>query len=94
MSHGRTRRTELGDHFTEGARLLWDAMERLGFEQYQLEKHIQAPTGLVSRLLYGDQRAGRVWMFKLYNKLGIPLESWNQTSSKPFLPPAARPLVA
>lgn len=83
-------RTTLGPQFSEGARLLWAAMESRGWSQGQVAKAIDAKGGVVPRWLYGDIRPGWDWAKILRDTFCIPLEAWTLEATEPFIPPAAR----
>lgn len=85
-----TTRTHLGEHFSEGARLLWAEIEIRGWSQGQLAKAIDAKPGVVPRWLYGDTKPSWDWAARLRDVLGIPLEAWTLAASESFVPPAAR----
>lgn len=85
-----TTRRALGPHFSEGARLLWLAMESRGWTQGQLRKELDVASGRVSRWLYGDLRPSLTIAIVVAAKLGIPAETWTQAPREPFIVPAAR----
>ena len=83
-------RTHLGSQFSEGARLLWVAMESRGWSQGQLTKAVAARPGVVPRWLYGDTKPSWDWAKKISGLFGIALEAWTLEPTAPFVPPAAR----
>lgn len=83
-------RTTLGPRFSEGARLLWDAMSRLSLSQWGLTRLLGTKPGVVSRWLYGDTRPGWDWANKILSACDVPLDAWTKPSSVRFVPPAAR----
>lgn len=85
-------RTKLGDHFSEGARLLWLAMESRGWSQGQVAKAIEAKSGVVPRWLFGDTKPSWDWAVILRDTFEIPLEAWTLPPTQEFIPPAAREL--
>lgn len=85
-----TTRQLLGDHFSEGARLLWVALESRGWSQGQMAKAISAKGGVVPRWLYGDTKPSWTWAVTLRETFEIPLEAWTMQPTEPFVPPAAR----
>ena len=89
MANRHLTRTTLGDHFSEGARLLWAALTSRGWSQHDLCRALDMKPGTQSRWLYGDQRPGLVVAVKLHDLLAIPVETWNQAPKQPFQPPAA-----
>lgn len=89
-----TTRTKLGPHFSEGARLLWEAMEAREWTQGQLRKELGASYGRVSRWLYGDIRLNLAVAVTISEKFEIPVEAWTQKPTAEFIVPAARPVAA
>lgn len=87
-------RTTLGPRFSEGARLLWEAMEHRGWTQGQLRKELGVTTGRVSRWLYGDLRPPLTVAVSISKKLHIPEEAWMQSPSVDFVVPARRSAAA
>ncbi len=83
-------RMHLGEHFSEGARLLWAVMEDRSWSQGQLTRAIEAKPGVVPRWLYGDTRPSWGWAERLRDAFAIPLEAWLTAPAATFLPPAAR----
>lgn len=87
-------RTELGDRFSEGARLLWCVLSDRGWSQGELTRAIGAKPGVVPRWLYGDTKPGWTWATKLRDMFGITFETWTVEPTLPFVPPAARSVHA
>lgn len=83
-------RTELGPHFSEGARLLWVFMESRGMSQGALMRLLGTKAGVIPRWLYGVTRPGLDWAMKVRDALGIAPEEWTRDPTAPFVPPAAR----
>lgn len=83
-------RSSLGPHFSEGARLLWLALERLGLNQTEAEARARSAKGSINRLLYGERRPGLDMALRLEEAFGIPPGAWNEPPSEPFAPPAAK----
>lgn len=92
----RTTRTKMGPRFCEGSRLLWLALERLGWSHSDLMRKLTGPTGKplsngrVDSWLYGDSKPDRGPAAQLKMMLDIPMESWDQSPNEPFVLPAAR----
>lgn len=84
----RLYRTELGDQFNEGARLLWLALLARSETQADIKKRLGCSAGRASRWLYGVQRPGAVWIAKIEENYGVPAISWGQPPSEQFSPPA------
>ncbi len=53
-------------------------MEKLGWTDARLASELSEDTGKISRLLYGDRKAGRQLASKLLDRLGVPLDAWDQ----------------
>src|ERR1051325_4371784 len=86
----KTLRSELGEHFNEGALRMWSLLETNGWGFQELTTRLGCATGLVTRWLYGDQRPGRAWSNKIETVFGVPHNAWDQEASVSFVPPAAR----
>lgn len=87
MGATTNHRTTLGEHFSEGARLLWGLVrEYPSIAAFQREHGFH--NGEVARLLYGDLRPNIDRAVKL-QALGIPPSAWLQKPTKRFTPPAA-----
>lgn len=84
----RHYRTSLGDKFSEGSRLLWLAMGDVPPADF--ERSLGWPRGTLSNYLYGERRAGRDAAVLLFDRHKIPVGSWSDPPSEPFIPPAAR----
>lgn len=85
------RRTTLGPHFSEGARLVWEGIEREGVSHADLRREWGVHTGDLSRALYGDRkRPSMAVLAGAQKRFGVPLEAWAQPPTVPFIPPAAR----
>lgn len=85
------RRSKLGPHFSEGARLLWAAIESSGKPIRQVEREMGAHTGDGSRTLYGDRPPSLTFVLAAQAVFGIEPRTWKEKSRVKFLPPAARP---
>lgn len=70
------RRTRLGSATSAAIPLLWQMLATQG-SQAKLATHLDEDSGNVSRLLYGDRKAGRALSVKLL-ALGVPIESWDE----------------
>ena len=89
MSHP-SHRSELGEHFNEGARLLWKVLDERECSQLQLQRDLGVPAGVVNRLLYGERRPGLKMALLIEEKFDIPLTSWNEAPKKKFTLPTAK----
>ena len=88
MAH-RLYRTDLGPLFSEGARLLWVAVEA-GGGIAAIRGRLNFSSGEMTRLLYGDRRANLAQANVCAERLAIPTTAWEQQPSQPYEPPAAR----
>lgn len=94
-------RQELGEHFSEGSRLLWVALaDSCGGSQAQMRRRLTGQSGeelrpgVVSRWLYGDHRPGLRMVLQLKEAFGIPIEAWHQSPTEPFAPPTIEEQLA
>ena len=86
---GKFFRTNLGPHFTEGARRLWLRMGELGWDQPRVSREIGAGGGTLHKLMYGDRKIGLPLANAIKEKLGIDTELWGKAPTEAFVPPAA-----
>lgn len=82
-----TRRTELGELFNEGARLLWKVVKQAG-SAAEVAESIGAGGSAFSRWLYGDRLPDLEWAAVLQDELGIPMIAWTKKPSRPFVLPS------
>jgi transcriptional regulator with XRE-family HTH domain len=73
----------MGDHFNEGARQLWGAVESLGGQRQAAEK-IGADVTALNRWLYGDRKPSREFASKIADALGIPVNAWDLKAKRGF----------
>lgn len=85
----KLNRTELGPLFSEGARLLWLAIQREGLLSAPAAAEVGADSSLFHRWLYGERKPGRTHGNALSERFGVPSDSWDMEPSEPFAPPAA-----
>jgi hypothetical protein len=90
----RFSRRKLGPKFSEAARQLWIALEERGWGQNEAMRQLELPSGQISKLLYGERKAGRVWSGRFKDQLGIEERLWDEPPVIPFIPPAARKTAA
>ena len=83
-------RSRPGEHFSEGSRLLWLALERLGHTQADAEAQLECAAGAVNRLLYGDRKPGRALGDRIAERYGVQVRAWDEEPKKRFVFPAAR----
>lgn len=85
-------RKHLGERFSEGARMLWRAIEKNGLPMRAVAEAVGPPTvpGDVCRWLYGDHRPTLRALMALEQAYRIPLSAWTVAPRRPFVPPAAR----
>jgi hypothetical protein len=72
------RRTKLGKCASAALPVLWAEMERRGWSDADLAREVDIDNGNASRIVYGDRRPGRVLSSKLFARLGIGLDLWDQ----------------
>ena len=92
-------RRNFGRHFSEGARLLWEALPALaaqwGVDEYtarrELARRIERADSSIARYLYGDRLPDRASAIKLAEVAGVPAEAWDLKPSVAFVLPADRP---
>ena len=82
----RFSRPTLGDHFSEGARLLWTHLLSSGLSQKALSEELGlgAGGGQVSLWLYGRRRPGLAPALNIEARIGIPARAWTEAPSEPF----------
>lgn len=83
----RLSRPTLGKYFSEGARLLWSAIDRLGWSQAELAEKLETSSGQVSQWLYGGRRPSLPWALKIEKLVEIDVATWHQEPSVSFTPP-------
>jgi hypothetical protein len=94
MANHRSYRRHLGPKFSEGARLLWVRVEKLG-SLAKVGAKIKDRTGLgvvglLPKWLYGDQCPDAVWRARLNTLFRISFTAWDEQPAETFVPPAAR----
>lgn len=88
----RHYRRHIGKKFSEGARLLWQAIEREDLTFRAAAQRVGALN--VARWLYGDILPPLPAMVQMAKVFNIPIETWLQKPHRPFKPPAARARLA
>lgn len=83
-------RVNVGEKFSEGARLLWLGLEASGWSREELRKALNVSSGGVSRWLYGDRRPCHAQALRLQELFEIPVATWRCAPREPFVPPALR----
>lgn len=84
-------RQHLGEHFSEGARLLWKALDREHLSFQQAATKLACDKGTLSRWLYGDVVLDLVSAARVKEEWPEILpELWTAKPKRPFAPPAAR----
>lgn len=81
-------RTGVGPHFGEAARLLWIELFTRGWSQSFAAQSLGIARGFFSRILYGDQKAGRELALRIEARLGIAPALWDAPPREPFVLPA------
>ena len=87
----RLSRPKRGKYFSEGARLLWLAIEARSWTQTELAMRLGTSSGQVSQWLYGGRRASLKWAVVIRDVLDIPLAAWNQRVPDDYELPVAFP---
>jgi hypothetical protein len=82
-------RTELGPHFSEGARQVWLKMLERGWSLARTSTETGAGSGTLHKLLYGDRGVGRPLSMAFEAKFGVEQRLWDVPPTEAFLPPAA-----
>lgn len=79
------RSTHVGAFASEGTRLLWAAMKRLGLSQNKLAEEVGVDNGKVNRWLHGTSGPSLKWALVLRDKLQIPVDSWEEEPKRPIV---------
>lgn len=87
----RLSRPAKGRYFSEGARLMWLALEARGWSQTELAVKLGTSSGQVSQWLYGGRRASLKWAVVIRDVLDIPLAAWNQAPPADYELPTTAP---
>jgi hypothetical protein len=74
--------TDVGADASEGARLLWRAVERAG-SLAAIARTIDADRSYIGKWLRGKHKPGATFRGKLQS-YGIPFSSWDSPAKKPF----------
>jgi hypothetical protein len=95
MANIDTRRTALGLHFSEAARLLWSEVDRRRkenpkFSLNALGRALGFVPGVITRDIYGDRLPQATRRIVYAKKLGIPVEAWDRKPSRRFALPGMR----
>lgn len=80
-------RKKFGSKFSEGARLLWIACIRNGWDQQDLRRLLECPAGCVGRYLWGDRRPDRDTGNRIFDVAGVRPTTWDEEPKKAFVPP-------
>lgn len=83
-------RRNKGDKFTEGSRLLWEAMARTGLGFRGAAAKLGTSSGALVKWAYGDRSPDRVYAGRMAALFAIPLEAWDIEPTEKFVLPAAR----
>lgn len=85
-------RDDLGDKFSEGARRLWEELDRrYEGNQAALAAALDVDGSAVHRWLHGDQRPGVAMTLKIQERFRIGARLWREPPSVPFVLPGNRP---
>jgi ribosome-binding protein aMBF1 (putative translation factor) len=90
----RPHRTELGNHFSEGARLLWLAVAARDGSQTVLAHEIHVGVAVLNRWLYGERKPSRQFAAIIEARLGIPASAWDAKVRGRFVLPAVAAKMA
>jgi len=90
---GASHRTTKGAHFSEGSRLLWMAVEASGLNLSKAAGEARCDRANFVKYIYGDRSPGRVDSIAILERFGVPLLSWDQEPTEPFVLPALRPKI-
>ena len=83
-------RMTLGPHFSEGARLLWAAIQERRLSQADVRVRVGVQPGTVTRWLYGDKIPSLESAMAIEDAFGIAARRWLEGPAAVFVPPAAR----
>lgn len=86
----RLSRVDLGDRFSEGARLLWARLEHLHHSHADAARLLSVHPTRVHRIMYGLRLPSPQFMTAAQDAYGVPADSWGRPASAPFEPPASR----
>lgn len=77
-------RRQLGERFSEGARLLWIAMRKHGLSQESLRRDLGRARGVIGHWLRGDRLPDGASRGRLFERFAIKPQAWEQKPTKPF----------
>lgn len=83
-------RTEKGEHFTEGSRLLWACMTKRALSLRTAAKAAGVSRAALHRWLYGDQVPSVTDASRLADTFDIPMNAWAKGARHGFTLPAVR----
>ena len=86
----RNYRRHVGPRFSEGTRLLWSAIEGAGLSIADAAKRLGWLRSTLSNVLYGERLPGVESLVEVERAFGVPIASWAEKPTVPFIPPAAR----
>jgi transcriptional regulator with XRE-family HTH domain len=86
----RPTRWRIGPKFSEGARLLWVAIESRRETQLDAARKLDMDRGHVARILYGDRLPTPKFITRMTDTYQIPGDSWGRRPLEPFTLPACR----
>jgi transcriptional regulator with XRE-family HTH domain len=90
MAKRLTRRT-LGDKFSEGSRLLWEAVESRGLGITETARSMGIDAARVLRVMYGDREPDPKLITQIFDVFAIPADTWGRPPARDFVLPACRP---
>ena len=86
----RNYRRHIGPRFSEGTRLLWTAIERANLSIADAAKRLGWLRSTLSNVLYGERLPGIESLVAVERVFGVPVATWAEEPTVPFIPPAAR----
>lgn len=78
------RRVELGEHFSEGARLIWVRIAALKMTPSEFVTRKGWRRGSLFKYMHGDQKPNRVWAQLLQTELNIDPSDFDRKPVRTF----------
>ncbi len=82
------QRKTTGKNFSEGARLIWEALD-CGWTVHSIAEGLKCERMAVHRYMYGDSRPSRQASLAIKALLNIDPALFDAEPTKPFAPPGA-----
>lgn len=83
-------RRHFGNHFNEGARLLWLVLEARGLGPENVTAILNRGRGMSTKWLYGDQRPSGKVRAQIEAEFGVGWMTWDAPPAEVFVLPALR----